>query len=366
MSAIEDEGYKKGEQIRAEGVRDAMLIRQATAVAAAIANASDMIANYKKQRDIQDLALKISEEEKQHLKDVYWPRELEFLKEFGTPEEKEEAEVYGRRFAGRLAASVAGKMAIRINKLKCEAARYCSSQFIRMMQSEYQAYTDAVSNAKVLGYMTGFAYWHAMNDRDFKRRQQALGLGKDLLSTAASLYQAAGAGLANAGSDLTGMFSRALEGFNTARVNTYNSVPNIDYYLNNQEGTMTDSFGSKFRSQFGQAKSYTNVDENAVIESSMMGDFSLQAGQVSEYSANLQNDVIGDYRLTYGLRGPDYNTFAGIQREGWNNADIGNNDLVRTGSYTYNITDSDGDRISLTVDLDKHFPQYVFKDEEHY
>lgn len=365
MSSIDDNGYKPGEKERAAGIRDAALIRQATAVAVAIANASQLVSNYKKQKDIQDEALKIAEEERKHAMDVYWPRELEFLKEFTKPEDSETAEMYGRRFAGRMAATVANQFAQMISRLKSEASRYCSSQYVRTLQAAYQAQSVTLANVRSTGYIMGFAYWKARTDRDDQRRLQAIAIGKGLMEKAASLLKAAGAGLASAGAGYTEGISRALEGFKMAYVNSLNSVPNYQYYVdqqsdNNSSVRFTERYGYESGDPLMTGVQRTSFQTGTgYIDSQQLwyqgyDDYNKQVTPILSNSWDITNNLGSKTSEMYSLR------------EGWNNGDIGWNDLVRTGSKEYSFRDSDGDTVRFTIDLEKDFPQYVYKDPEHY
>jgi len=79
-----DFGYTAGEGTRTSAADTASFIRQAAAGLIAIDNANRLVDNYRKQRDIQDRMLDISEEQQLHLETVYWPREIQFLNEFSV------------------------------------------------------------------------------------------------------------------------------------------------------------------------------------------------------------------------------------------------------------------------------------------
>lgn len=225
MSCLNDTGYKEGERIRAEGVRDAALIRQASAVAIAISNAQQLMSNYKLQRDIADRSLKIAEERQNFLRNVYWPRELAFLAEFGVPEELEEAEVLGKRYGGRLVASIAKTFAERLRREACNMSRYCTSASSKAFQDLRIQQAEVTTNARLLGRLIGFAEVRAREDRNYARRRQAVAIGRGLIARAASLYGSAGAGLAFAGKEISAGLASALETFGAAEAISERSVP---------------------------------------------------------------------------------------------------------------------------------------------
>lgn len=343
MSVVSNDGYKKAEKIRADAVTDATNIRRIGAIAIAIANATEVISNYRKTRDLADRSLKIAEEERQHVRTVYWPYELKFLQEFGTPEEVETAEAYGRRFAGRLIPPVARAFAQAMQKTKCQASRYCSSQFVQIMQTLYQAQSTAITNAKIMGYIAGFNYAQSKKDLNDERRRQAIGIGKGLFGQAANLYKAA---LGSLTQGLQGSFeglNNALESFGYAERHTLQSVPSIEHYYPEWEGTTVG---------MGEYGGY-GFDSTRARRSTVSDDFSLKGVRLGNASAQ---DAVMDTSAR-GVQSNDdaniwnqpYHNFATMQKEDWNEAIIGTVDSVREGSHTYNGTDSDGDHFSITV-----------------
>lgn len=340
MSSVSADGYRKAEKIQANGVRYASGIRQAGAVAMAIANATEVINNYRKMRDISDRSLKIAESEREHVRTVYWPRELQFLKEFGTPEAVETAEAYGRRFAGRLIAPVAKAFAEQVRLLKCNASRYCSSAYVQKMQALYQAQASAIANAKIMGYILGFNYAQAWKDLNDERRRQAIGLGKGLFGQAASLYQSALGSLATNSQNAIAQINNAIEAFGDARRATINSVPRIEEYFPEPEpGTMLGIDGN-YSNSFGPHNS-TREFFNSLTSG-------LDEVSKSVMDTSLGGLVAKDDENT--LQFPYHNLYT-MQEEGANDGIIGNTNLVRNGTATYSFTDSRGDRGSITVNM---------------
>jgi hypothetical protein len=214
---LTDVGYTAGEVIRAAAADTASLIRQAASALIAIDNAARLVDNYKKQRDIQDRMLDISEEQQAHMETVYWPREIQFLNEFSVGEAIEAVEVMGKRYAGRLVSTVAGAFAPKLRDAKCSASRYCTSATTKNLQDLLMARSAAMANARVLGRNIAFAEYQARLDVNLERRLQAAAIGRDLMNQAASLYQAAGQGLAAAGGILSGQLGGAIQAFGNAR-----------------------------------------------------------------------------------------------------------------------------------------------------
>lgn len=212
-----DFGYTAGEGTRTSAADTASFIRQAAAGLIAIDNANRLVDNYRKQRDIQDRMLDISEEQQLHLETVYWPREIQFLNEFSVGEAVEAVETMGKRYAGRLVSTVAGAFAPKLKEAKCSAPRYCTSATTKSLQDLLMARSVAMANARVLGRNIAFAEYQARHDVNVERRMQAVAIGRDLMQQAASLYASAGQGLAAAGSILSGQMSKALEAFQYAR-----------------------------------------------------------------------------------------------------------------------------------------------------
>lgn len=214
---LTDGGYIVGEGARTSAADTASFIRQAAAALIAIDNANRLVDNYRKQRDIQDRMLDISEEQQKHLEDVFWPRDIQFLTEFSVGEPIEAVETMGKRYAGRLVATVAGAFAPKLREAKCSAPRYCTSATSKGLQDLLMARSAAMANARVLGRNIAFAEYQARNDVNVERRMQAIAIGRDLMQQAANLYASAGQGLAAAGSILSGQMSKALEAFQYAR-----------------------------------------------------------------------------------------------------------------------------------------------------
>jgi hypothetical protein len=220
---LNDIGYVPGEVIRSGAVNAAALIRQAVAAVIALDNANRLIDNYKDQRDISRRTLAIAQQQQRQLREVFWPREQQFLAEFSNPEALETVEAMGRRYAGRLVATVAGAFAKQIKAVRCGMSRHCTSANKKVMQDILLARAGAIANARVLGRNIAFAEYQAREDTNYERRMQAVSMGRNLMGQAANLYQSAGQGLASIGNVLSGQLSSALESFGYARRDYSNS-----------------------------------------------------------------------------------------------------------------------------------------------
>lgn len=339
MSCLDGRGYREGERIRAEAVKYGGNIRRVAAAAIAIDNAIRLLDNYRLQRDISDRGLKIAEEQQGHLKNTYWPRELAFLGEFGTPEDIEDANVLGRRYAGRLVASVAGAFAAKIKEADCNASRYCTSDRSKIMQDLLLVRAQTLANARVQGRMIGFSEVQARRDRNDDRRRQAVGLGKGLIKEASSLYAMAGSGLASAGKEIAGSLGTALEAFGYAGRDPGRSAE-MESMLRQNEMFARAPYDPNGAAYANRPIQYESID-----------DFLNQDPNAASYAVSTDATALG-------LNNPT-SVWQGQQMERWNEGDVGNRDLARTGSVTYDFTDSDGDRGSITVNMSDFPLQYV-------
>lgn len=348
-----DPGYKEGERIRSDAVKTATRIMQAAAVLEAGLNATDLVSNYKKQRDISSRMLKISEEEQAHLKEVYWPRELEFLAEFGTEEEIEEAEVLGRRYAGRLVSSVAGQFAKLIADAKCNTPRYCTSARAKALQDLLLARAQATANARVLGRMIGFAEVQARIDRNFKRRMQAIGLGKGLMQEAARLYDAASKGLATAGQDIAARLNGALT---AVGYGFRDPGPTPEMQRMWQQRNVGTPGAPGVVGVGNPAQGLNPSGARGFGLSSNAFGFGNDSTQTFLSS---QSESVAAQGVNYGIDGASASLgqsyYPNMQAERMNEADVGNRDRVRTGSKRYNVIGGKG---YVMVDMDDFAVQH--------
>lgn len=197
-TAITDDAYIKGEEIRASALRSAKRWRQLSGGIIALANGFQLIKNYKKQKGLADRSQKIADELHSWYFNVFVPRELEQLQEYGLDGgiTLEPLELMSERYAGRMRADVAGKYAEAEMTLIRDAPRYSYSGTKNTLSDFYTARAASMASALVSGYNTAFAERQARDDLANNRRLQTIGLGRDLARPAASLTKAAGGALA--------------------------------------------------------------------------------------------------------------------------------------------------------------------------
>ena len=321
---LTDGGYTVGEAARTSAADTASFIRQAAAGLIAIDNANRLVDNYKKQRDIQDRMLDISEEQQKHLEEVYWPREIQFLNEFSVGEPIEAVETMGKRYAGRLVSTVAGAFAPKLKDTKCSAARYCTSATTKALQDLLMARSAAMANARVLGRNIAFAEYQARNDVNVERRMQAVAIGRDLMQQAANLYASAGQGLAAAGSILSGQMGKALEAFKYARefradtrADAYDSARRAQSVQTPQQGATAPASSGAWKGELqpgwdGRLNTGVNTGMTSKFgyQSSMEGTFDKDASRTFKS----QSEKIID---------PTQTLFPDQQRDSLNNGPIG-------------------------------------------
>ena len=339
-SCMGDSGYTKGESIRSKAIRVAALAKKATVGLMAIDDANQMVENYQKKNAIQDQMVAIEEEQQQHLQNVYWPRELEFLEEHCTPQEIETAGEYGRRHSGRLMATVARSFAEETRKLERCSPRYCTTFNRKRLQDLYLAYSDAMGYAKILGRIMGFLDVQRKKDVNFERKLQALGLGKGLLRQAAQLYGQTISGLDALGDQLSNNLSQSLTlfgmadqrrqmasqrldtirdaeraGFGKQGTDPLDTAVNIEALGFEGLGVMRDPTANWFKS-WSTTESFLNTEQP---------DFTFE------------NDPVGDMMVAPGVPATigAQDLMWGMSKERGNEGDVGNRDRVRMGQYTY-------------------------------
>lgn len=210
-NCLGSEGYMHGEQARFDANMDAARIRKTAADIIAIDNAAHAVSSYRHQRDITDRALGISEAQQRHAEATYWPRELDFMEEFANPEAIENIADMGRRYGGRLTATLAKGFAQRLAEAKRNAPRYCTSANAKTIQDLMIVRAQAVANGRVLGRTLAFAEYQARNDLNQERRIQAINVGRGLVDQAATLYASAGLGLAELSTQMGAVFEAFAE-----------------------------------------------------------------------------------------------------------------------------------------------------------
>lgn len=362
-----DEGYLQGERLRAEAIIKATRIRQVAAVAIAIDNAMQIQDNYKAQRDIAKRGLKMAQKQHGHLKDTFWPREEQMLNEFGQMEDIEDIDSMARRNSGRLKSTIAGAFAKKLAETKCNAPRYCTSLNQKSLQDLHLTKAMVAANAGILGQKIAWETYQAKYDTGMQRRHQVIGLGRNLLGQAASLYGNASENIAKAGSGLSDRLNSAL--------NAFGNAGRLSAMSGNQSQLMRRAFElsdapnrvpSGIQTQGISASGLTAIGSqgNGLNLDQAMGDFSMSATNASFQTANPSNQIPSGTIQTpsnYPLTNRGQHQSASV--EAVNQGRVGNMDLARSGSHTYEFTDSNGDRGEITVDM-SDFPLIFYDDQQ--
>lgn len=333
-SCMDGSGYRSGEGTRSSAVRSAANIRRAAAVAIAVSNAEQAIDNYRKQRDIARRSVTLSERQQQQLQDVYWPREIEFLEEFGDGEQIEAVEVLGRRYAGRLVAGVAAGFAQAMHDARCNASRYCTSASRKRLQDLLLARGTAMANARILGRNIGFAEFQARTDTDFNRRMQAVSMGRNLMGEASKLLASASGGLAAAASTTMQRLGSALEAFGYAGRRDYGTAQDARYQ--GEEMYRTEGY-------FPQQGAPFNTGPNPLGVQGMLEGF----GQADMSTAVGFSSVQGGVEPNWYSAHDPQSTHQGMQLERWNAAKVGDNNLIRTGTVTFPVQGMTGGSVTI-------------------
>lgn len=341
-SCMDGSGYRSGESTRASAVADAANIRRVAALAIAIDNAMQAVENYRKQRDIARRSLQISKKQQEQLQTVYWPREQEFLAEFGTPEAIESIEVMGRRYGGRLVAAVAGAFATALKEARCGSSRYCTSANSKMMQDLLLARSTTLASARVLGRNIAFAEFQARTDTNFNRRMQAVALGRGLMGQAASLLSSAAGGLANVGNILGGRLSSAIEAFGYAGARSQAD-------MNRVAADSREIGQAAAREAYTPSSAVNPFSGDALRTLNGVGYQSMNTGLWEGGEGNFGQSGFGD-ASTLGNSNM-FDAGAPTTNESMDDADVGDDDLVRTGVITYVVAGISGG--TVTVDMDQ-------------
>lgn len=336
-----DAGYTQGEQIRLDGAKDAALIRRTAAIANAISNAQQLVKNRKLQRDISDRSLKITEEQQAFTENVYWPGEEQMIQEYGNPEPIEDVEVLGRRYAGRMAATQAGHFAQAIHKAKCESGRYCVSQRTALLQKLEMERAKAIANAKILGRQIAFSEVQERIERNWKRKQQVIGLSKGLLGEAAAAMGEASKGFTERAQNLSARINQDLQRIGMADIDPGRSQEMnqiLAQYSNRGRMpgvTSSQLYGTKSFDPEGQL--------NAITDS-------------TQYNESVSSGVpIGDEQMMQG-RSP---WMSPIHETQMNKGRVGNYNLARSGTKIYTAVDSHGDVVNVPVSMNDFTLTYV-------
>lgn len=200
-TSITDAEYIKAESIRADALITAKRRRQLAGFLVAMLNGLQLIRNFKKQKKLADRAQVIADELHNRLKRVFFPRELQMLKEYGNDGgvEVEDLTLMQNRYAGRMRADIAGKFAEANIQLRRSQPRYTASFTKKSFKDFFQQQALAMANGTTAGFNLAFAERQAKVALSIDRRKGVIDLGRNLNSTAATLTKAAGEALADVG-----------------------------------------------------------------------------------------------------------------------------------------------------------------------
>lgn len=354
-NCLGDAGYKQGEIIRAQAAKTASIIRQVAAIAIALDNANQLVENYKDQRDISDRALVIAEKQQKQISDVYWPREAQFLGEFSAPEAIESVVVMGRRYGGRLAAMVSGGFAAQLRDARCSFSRYCTSANKKLIQDLLMARSVGIANARALGRSIAFAEYQARNDTNYQRRMQAVAMGRGLAQQAATLYAAAGRGLASAGQAISEQLSSSLEAFGYARRDYRNVMGGAPGGYNS---VLMQGQTELAQRQINNGRAPVSSGVSSMAWDGQLATFGYGSAMNSFTSLSASN-TFGEYNVAspwnlsqHGQPSPW--VFQQAERQ-MNEADVGNRDMARFGTHEYAVKGITGGSVTVSMG---DFPLY--------
>lgn len=325
MSCLDGSGYQQAEEIRTSAVNYASDWKLGQAIVMAIDNATQLISNYKKQNDIADQAMRISEQNQAHMKNTFWTRELQFLAEYCSKDDLEKVEEIGRRYAGRMVSSVAAQFAKMLSDLRCNANKYCASAFGKALQDLAMARAQGIANARILGRMIAYQEHQQLDDLAFDRRLKAAGLGQGLIGEAASFMSKGASGYAQIGQSLAGRLSSNFEMMGQA-INMRNSPPP-------RSREMVGMWDASMQNMpytpegFASQTAATGLDMDFAIDSAKIGGFQRTANDTTTAWASQQSQTQ------------------------MNNGRVGNWDLAREGTKTYTDYDTYGKPINITVKM---------------
>lgn len=237
---VSDSGYTTAEGIRFAALSTAASYKQLFAVAQFALNASDAITNFRKLNNVASRGVALEEEQQAHLRDTYWPAELQMLNEFTQKTVWEDQATLARRYAGRMWAPLAAGFAKEIRKMECEKPRYCGNAFVKRMQEMMVQRSATRANVTLLADRIAFYEIQAINDTDIERRKQVIAMRQGLVQQAATLMRSVAQGFAGAGATAMGGVNNAISSFGhawAARNNADNRVGR-DPYFHQQTGQM--------------------------------------------------------------------------------------------------------------------------------
>jgi hypothetical protein len=213
---VSKDGYEKAETDRFAALSFAATLKASVATAQFALNANDAIQNFKKLRNVSSRGVSIEEEQHGHLKNTFWPAEVQMLDEFTQATPWETQAVLAKRYAGRMWAPIAVGFAREIRKMECEKPRYCSNAFVKKMQEMMVQRSATRANVTLLADRIAFYEIEAVRETDIERRKQVIATRQGLIAQAASLMGTAAKGFAGANANAMGAVNNAISTFGHA------------------------------------------------------------------------------------------------------------------------------------------------------
>lgn len=357
MACMTDKGYKAGEKIRTDAVKNAALIRQAAALLIAVDNASQIIDSYNEQHKIAKRSVSIAEKQQWRLQNVFWPRELSFLDEFATnPAPDLKTENLKEYYAGMLQATVLAKYGPEFGKLRCGKGRYHKSQYQKNTSDLGMAMTSSFSNARHMGFDLARSETYARSDRTYQRRFQAITMGRGLMQAAAGLMGAGAENLNKAATAYSSRFNDALSALgsawgrtNAAKTAGDEAVWKKAFDLSQEAPRNANLAGQSSPSDMFSLKGYLDAgaaqfNSQSSVEHSMLG----VGGQTGNQGFGIGDSLAGPSNVNYMA-----------QSQQINNGYVGNRDRVRSGIMEFPVIGGSG---VVFVDMNQ-FP-LIFADDE--
>lgn len=341
---LDGTGYGTAEATRAGALSTIAIAKTALAggeVAVSLLNAKQA---FDKKNAVKSQLTSIEEQQQNHLKDTFWPKELDFLDEFTEGQDLEDIDVKARRHTGRLISTLSHKFADKLREIRCRQSRYCTSAREKQITDLYDVQSKAVANARILGYVMGFMDVQRKKDLHDQRRLQAIGLGRKLMDKAATLY---------------GQAVQSLDMIGQQTANTLNSsLEHLGYEFNQYKNirenapTMAPTPGQK---RLDQSSPLAWKDTNNFLAN-------MNASLDSMYGENLPDSSFKVSNANSMNGGAAYNTpmfsiLHGGLEEHMNNGIVDNVDKTLTGTATFPVVDD-------TVEVDLTHEDYSLWDQQ--
>ena len=353
MSCISNSAYAAAQKSKTTAVLINAGLKSAQYISEAVISGQDLIDNYRKQHELAKRAQAMAEAS-QGQQSMFWGAEQQFKAEFIVPEPIEDVEVMGRRYSGRLVASVLGAFASKIHEVKCNMNRYCTSANQKALQDIFLMRSFSVSAARTLGRNIAFAEYQARTDLNWERRKQAAALGRKLTGDASGLIKSAGAGLASIGAGHEQSLNSALKAAGQALFRPDMNPENPGSRAN---AGLYESDETTYQSNRGMGQMYgpePGYQSNGGM-GQMYGPSSPEvesANIMASSFSNNQTDPPSDLITEADFKQPgDGDELPSLYSDTDNQNVNGPTDKVRRGSVVFDVVGGGGGKVR--VDMDK-------------